>query len=303
MKPHVVVIVGLILLASIFLGFFVVGSHFLVKNQQYTEERFERQEQSEAEKRREKVAAAKDANADEAAIKKLRERLNKEVYEKRSSYSDLVKLAKKSKKELKYWYSADTDEDADQAEAYLEIYETRERSLQILISEAEQKAEECERKIAALRKRAEKLAEKAVALGEKSDVLARKLEQTNAERAKTEKTYAATPTFRRAPVEKKLREQEKRLKGFAASARRLCAEAEELERENSRTDLALRSEQERLDEILIRKTELLLEAALCREARRLTLAIVENIREIQKIKAEILEYEASREDKKIDAYL
>lgn len=303
MKPHSVVIVGLILLVSIFLGFFFVGSHFLEKNQQYAAERFERQEQSVAERRLEKVAAAKEANADDARIKKLRERLNREIYDKRTSYSDLTKLVGKSKKDLKIWYSADTDEDAEQAEAYLSFYETRERSLQVMISEAEQKREESERKIASLRRREGKLAERAAVLGEKSEELAQKLEQAGAERAKTEKILAATPVFRKMPVEKKLRTQDQQLKKLEASVRRLYAEAEELKRENDRTALALRSEQERLDEIMTRISELLQEAALCREARRLTLLIVENIREIRKIKAEILEYETSRDDKKVEAYL
>lgn len=303
MKPHSVVIVGLILLASIFLGFFLVGNHFLAKNQRYAEERFERRERTDAEKRLEKVAAAKEANADDARIRKLRERLGKEIYEKRASYRDLEKIVGKSKKDLKIWYSADTDEDAEQAEAYLSVYETRERGLRTMLGETDRKREECESKIAALRRREEKQAARATELGDKSEELARKIEQTVAERAKTEKILAATPAFRKKPVEKKLRAQDLQLKKLEASVRRLYAEAEELKRENDRTELALRGEQERLDEILTRAGELLHETALCREAQRLTRAVIGNIREIQKIKAEILECETRRDDKKIDAGL
>lgn len=303
MKPQSIVIVGLIFVVAIFLGFFSVGSHFLHKNQEYAEQRFEKQTQDAEARRGEKVASAKDANADDFQIKALRDRMEKAVYEKKSSYRDLEKIIKKSKRGMKLWYAAETDEDAEQAKLYLEKYKDLADALAARRQEKEKEADKCDAKFAALRECSRKLSERMSALEARADALSRKVSRALEQYNKTQGELEATPTFKKGPVEKKLRAQEREIKTQKATAQKLLGAVEKLKEEIDETDFAMRSSQERgislRDEIL----ELLQEEKLCRDAYAKTASVLKCVGEIQTLKAEIRKFEASREDKKIEAYL
>lgn len=302
-KPLQITVVGLIFLAAIFGGFFVVGSHFMEKLRENGADDFEMRERRAEEKRGEKVVAAKEANTDDFQVKALQERLKKEFYEKKSSYADLQKKIAESRKKLTCWYAAESDEDADQVRAYLAYYKRKAAHFREMEAQAKAGIADCDARLESLEKTAGTLDARGETLAKKAEALSRELEQTLDEHRKAQAEYAATPAFRRVPVEKKLRSLENFIRKQKVAAQKLSEKIRENDAGIEDVNRGMRAARERKGALQDVAAEYVKEILICDEAVSLTLSIAENNAEISRLKAEILKCEASREANKIDAYL
>ncbi len=287
--------------ASVSAGVFFVGGHFLKKSNDYEDQRAEAREQASREQRKKNVSFAKEANADDYEIKKLRERLKKETHEKNSSFKDLKKIVAQSECDLKLWYFAENDEDLEQARAYATLYLGRVEEFQKFASAAQAERERHEKELDELAAQSDAQTEIFRTLQSRQERLAEESRRATALWEKAKNELAGTPAFRRAKAEKNVRLEPGPLSKLQASAVALLSEIKQNEERFNFLSRQIERVREKSADAAARQRKYAKESLLCESAWKITREIVKNAEKIKALKAEILELEYSRDDKNIEA--